>query len=187
MFGLLALLFLLVPIAELYVIVQVAGSLGVLETIAVLIGISVLGAWLVKREGLGIVARVQREVGSGRLPTDSVVDGFLVLFAGALLMTPGFLTDLMGILLLLPPTRAVIRVAALRWFRRRAAAAVASGVAGSGSATSSRFFVYDLRTTGNARPDVIDADVIDGEVIDVDPSDRTPPGRGDDPPRGIGR
>ncbi len=117
MIGLLALLFLVVPIAELYVIVQVTHSLGVLETIALLIGVSVVGAWLAKVAGLGVLNRLQQTVRQGRVPSAELVDGALVLFAGALMITPGFLSDVLAILLLLPPTRAVARGLLLRRIR----------------------------------------------------------------------
>lgn len=117
MIGLLALLFLLVPIAELYIIVQVTHSFGVPETIVLLIGISVLGAWLAKLAGLGVLNRLQQTVRQGRVPSAELVDGALVLFAGALMITPGFLSDCLAILLLLPPSRAVVRHALLRRIR----------------------------------------------------------------------
>jgi len=117
MVGVLALLFLVVPLAELYVIVQAADSFGVLNTIGALILISVVGAWLAKWAGVGVLRRLQSTVRQGRVPSGELVDGVLVLFAGALMITPGFLSDLLAILLLLPPTRAVFRSAVLRRIR----------------------------------------------------------------------
>jgi UPF0716 protein FxsA len=122
----LILLLIAIPIAELYVIVQVAQELGVLNTIALLIVISVVGAWLVKREGLGVLMRVQGQLAEGRTPTKDLVDGFILIVAGALMFAPGFLSDVVGILLILPPTRAVVRRLVLRSFRKR----VASGQMG---------------------------------------------------------
>jgi UPF0716 protein FxsA len=117
MFGLLALLFLVVPIAELYVIVQVTHGIGVPETILLLIAISVVGAWLAKLAGIGVLNRLQQTVRQGKVPSGELVDGALVLFAGALMITPGFLSDCLAILLLLPPSRAVVRHAVLRKIR----------------------------------------------------------------------
>ena len=117
MFGLLVLLFLVVPIAELYVIVQVTHGIGVPETILLLIGISVVGAWLAKLAGIGVLNRLQQTVRQGKVPSAELVDGALVLFAGALMITPGFLSDCLAILLLLPPSRAVVRHAVLRKIR----------------------------------------------------------------------
>ena len=90
--GLLGVLLILVPIAELYVIVQVASGIGVLETIALLILVSIAGAWLVKWQGLVTIARFQRQVAAGKVPTAEIVDGVLIILAGALLLTPGFLS-----------------------------------------------------------------------------------------------
>jgi UPF0716 protein FxsA len=117
MIGLLALLFLVVPIAELYVIVQVTHGIGVGDTILLLIGISIVGAWLAKVAGIGVLNRLQRTLRQGKVPSGELVDGALVLFAGALMITPGFLSDALAILLLLPPTRAVARHAVLRRIR----------------------------------------------------------------------
>ena len=119
MFVLLALLFLVVPIVEIYLIVQVAGGIGVPETILLLVAISVLGAWLAKVAGVSVLYRLQRTVRQGRVPSAEIVDGALVLLAGALMITPGFLSDMLAILLLLPPTRAVVRRVVLRRIRAR--------------------------------------------------------------------
>lgn len=105
----LALLFLVVPIIELYVIIQVAQAIGVFNTLGLLILDSIVGGWLMKREGLGVLRRLQAKLASGELPSTELIDGFLVLFGGALMLAPGFLTDLLGMALLLPPVRAVIR------------------------------------------------------------------------------
>jgi UPF0716 protein FxsA len=114
----LAVLFLVVPFAELAVIITVATQIGVLETIGLLILVSVVGAWLCKREGTGVLRRIRDSLDRGELPHREVVDGGLILLAGALLITPGFLSDCLGILLLLPPTRAVARHLVLGWFSR---------------------------------------------------------------------
>lgn len=142
MFGFLALLFLVVPIAELYLIVQVAGGIGVPETILLLIAISVVGAWLAKREGIGVLRRMQLTVAQGRVPSSEIVDGALVLLAGALMITPGFLSDGLAILLLLPPTRAVVRGAVLR--RIRAGGRVIRVITTSGPAPRRSGGVWDV-------------------------------------------
>ena len=117
----LALAFILVPLAELAVIVAVGEQLGLLPTL-LLLGVSVAGAWLAKREGLAAWRRFQQALAQGRVPTAEVADGAMILLAGALLLTPGFLSDVVGILLLLPPTRALARRLAPRlaqWRLRR--------------------------------------------------------------------
>ena len=117
MFPLLAVLFLAVPIAELYVLIQVGQWIGVLDTLGLLILVSIVGAWLAKREGLGVLRRIQTAMNAGRVPGNELIDGFLILLAAALMLTPGFLTDVLAISLLLPPVRAGVR----RILRRRLA------------------------------------------------------------------
>lgn len=119
MLGILALLFLVVPFLELFVILQVGRTIGALNTIGLLILVSVVGAWLVKREGLGVLRRAQLQMQRGRVPGNELVDGVLILFAGALLLTPGFLSDAAGILLLLPPVRFALRAFARRRLAHR--------------------------------------------------------------------
>jgi UPF0716 protein FxsA len=118
-FALLALVLILVPIAELYVIIQVGHVLGAVNTLALLVLISFAGAWLMKREGLSTWRRAQRQVEAGLLPGRELVDGALILLAGALLLAPGFITDTLGLLLLLPPVRAAGRTVARRRLQRR--------------------------------------------------------------------
>lgn len=121
MFAALALAFLIVPFVELFVLIQVGQALGAGPTIVGLILVSVVGAWLVKREGMGVLRRARQQVHNGQVPGQELVDGVLILFAGALLVTPGFLTDLFGILLLVPQVRALLRAASTAWLARRAA------------------------------------------------------------------
>jgi UPF0716 protein FxsA len=102
-------------VVELAVLIQVATWIGVLDTIGLLLLVSVLGAWIVKRQGVGLLRRVQAELAAGRVPGAALVDGLLLLHAGALLLVPGFVTDAFGLLLLLPPVRALVR----SWLRRR--------------------------------------------------------------------
>ena len=113
----LALLFLVVPLVELYVIIQVGQAIGALNTIGILLLDSVVGGWLMKREGFGIIRRIQDRLAQGRVPGNEIVDAFLILFGGALMLTPGFLTDLLGMALLIPPIRAVVRRVVARRFK----------------------------------------------------------------------
>jgi len=112
-------LFLVVPFVELYVIIQVGHVLGVVPTLALLVAISMLGASLCKREGLAVIRRIQDQLAERRLPGVALLDGALVLLAGALLLTPGFVTDGIGLLLLLPPVRAGARRILKRALLRR--------------------------------------------------------------------
>lgn len=105
----LVLLFIVVPIVEIYVIIQVGEAIGVLPTIALLIIDSVLGSWLMRSQGRAVWRRFQQTVQAGRVPAREVADGVLVIFGGALLLAPGFVTDILGFFLVLPPTRALVR------------------------------------------------------------------------------
>jgi UPF0716 protein FxsA len=113
-------LFLAIPFVELYIILEVVGpALGAPLTILLLAVDSVIGALLFKSQGRSVWRRFNRGLSEGRVPHREVVDGVLVIFGGAFLITPGFLSDIAGVLLLLPPTRAVIRRFVIRRLGRR--------------------------------------------------------------------
>jgi UPF0716 protein FxsA len=112
-------LFIVVPLAELYVILKVGDWLGILPTIALLAADSVLGSLLLRAQGRAVWQRFTETMAAGRVPRREVLDGVLVIFGGAFLITPGFLTDIVGLLLLLPPSRAVIRRYVTRRLGRR--------------------------------------------------------------------
>lgn len=112
-------LFIVIPLIEIAVIIQVGEALGVLNTIGLLLLISVVGAWLVKRQGLGVLRRIRQQQQAGQIPAAAMFDGALVLVAGALLLTPGFVTDAVGLLLLLPPVRTGVRAFLRRRFVAR--------------------------------------------------------------------
>src|SRR5688500_16104450 len=124
---LLVALFIAVPIAELAVIIQVGQAIGVWWTIAILVADSILGSLLMRSQGRAAWRRFNAALQAGRAPAREVVDGVLVIFGGALLLTPGFLTDIFGLLFLLPPTRAVIRRVFLRQAMRRITVTMAAG------------------------------------------------------------
>jgi UPF0716 protein FxsA len=116
---LLVVLFIIVPIAELAVLIQVGQLIGVWWTIALLVADALLGSLLARSQGRTAWQRFNDAVAAGRLPGREAIDGALVLFGGALLLTPGFLSDILGIALLLPPTRAVVRRVLVRRFAAR--------------------------------------------------------------------
>jgi UPF0716 protein FxsA len=120
MFGLVALFFLVVPVIELFVIVQVAGVAGAWTTIAALILISIAGTLLIRWQGIELARRLMATVQQGRLPRNELVDGALLLVAGVLLLLPGFLSDIVAVLLLVPPVRALLRPPTLAAARRMA-------------------------------------------------------------------
>jgi UPF0716 protein FxsA len=118
-------IFIVVPLAELYVILKVGDAIGWLPTIAILAADSLLGSWLLRSQGRAVWNRFNAALGAGRVPHGEVIDGVLIIFGGAFLITPGFLTDVIGLLLLLPPTRAMFRRVARRSIERRAVVSVA--------------------------------------------------------------
>ncbi len=155
---LLFLLFIVVPIAELYVIIQVGQAIGILPTIGLLLLDSVIGTWLLRQQGRATWRRFNAALQAGRPPAQETIDGGLVLLGGALLLTPGFLSDILGLVLLLPPTRAVVRRMLARRFLGRMAAGMARG-AGTrfggtrGGAPRDTPFGAPRDPRGRARPD----------------------------------
>jgi UPF0716 protein FxsA len=130
---LLVFVFIVVPIAELFVIIQVGQQIGVLWTIAILVADSILGSMLMRSQGRAAWRRFNVALQSGRPPAREVLDGVLVIFGGALLLTPGFLTDIFGLVLLLPPSRAVVRrILVHRYADRMIASAMRRGPGGFG-------------------------------------------------------
>jgi UPF0716 protein FxsA len=152
---LLILLFIVVPIAELYVIIQVGQEIGVLWTIALLIADSVLGSMLMRSQGRAAWRRFNAAIAEGRVPAREVLDGVLVIFGGALLLTPGFITDVFGLIFLLPPTRAIVR----RLLTRSALGRFRFVVAAPGSAARFR------RRPADPDPDYD----VEGTAREVDP------------------
>jgi len=114
--ALLVLLFIVVPLVELYVIIQVGQAIGVWWTLALLVADSVAGSVLMRSQGRAAWRRFQAALAEGRMPGREVLDGVLVIFGGAFLLTPGFVTDVLGAILLVPPTRALVRRVLVRRF-----------------------------------------------------------------------
>lgn len=119
--GRLALLFVIVPIVELILLIEIGQLVGLLPTIALVMFTGVTGAWLARAEGVRVFFQFQRELASGRLPGQSVLDGISVLIGGAFLLTPGVLTDVVGFSLLLPFTRRRIQARIRKRLERRVA------------------------------------------------------------------
>jgi UPF0716 protein FxsA len=103
------LLFTIVPLIELFLLVKLGTVIGIAPTILIVIFTGALGAWLARWQGLGVLRRVSEDLAAGRLPADALIDGLLILIAGAVLLTPGLLTDALGFVLLVPQGRAVVR------------------------------------------------------------------------------
>ena len=115
----LILLFIVVPIAEIYVIIQVGQAIGALPTVALLVLDSILGAWLLRSQGRRAWADFRDALATGRVPHREILHGALVIAGGAFLLTPGFISDAVGLLLLIPPTRAAIAAGITRMIVRR--------------------------------------------------------------------
>lgn len=113
--GKLFLLFALVPVAEIYVLVSVGGVLGVMPTIALVLLTALVGASLARMQGLATLMKIRASLDQGFMPAEELLDGVLIFLAGVVLLTPGFLTDITGLLILLPITRNVFK----RWLRKK--------------------------------------------------------------------
>jgi UPF0716 protein FxsA len=123
MLGRLALLFTIVPLAELYLLIKIGSHIGGLNTIVFVILTALLGAFLARLQGLRTLQQIQLSLSQGRIPAEEVIDGVLILAGGILLVTPGVLTDLFALVLLFPFTRTHFK----RWLRRRFDRMVATG------------------------------------------------------------
>jgi len=113
--ALLVILFIVVPIAELYVIIKVGELIGIWPTLALLLADAILGSLLLKHQGLRAWRRFNEAIAARRFPGKEVADGALILVGGTLLLTPGFLSDIAGLILLIPPTRALVRAGLKRF------------------------------------------------------------------------
>jgi UPF0716 protein FxsA len=121
-------IFIVVPLAELYVIFKVGEAIGVPLTILLLAVDSVVGSLLLKSQGRAVWRRFSETMAAGRMPHREVLDGVMVIFGGAFLITPGFITDVIGLVLLLPPTRALARRLLIRALGGRVAIGMAGAV-----------------------------------------------------------
>jgi UPF0716 protein FxsA len=167
---LLVVIFLLVPVVEIFVILQVGQIIGPFPTLALLIFESLLGAWLLKREGRAAWVSLQRAVASGRLPGQELVDAGLVLVGGTLLLAPGFITDVVGFFFILPPTRPLTRRLLVWLLVRRTARLTAraewvarqqAGPRGSGRAPGRQSGRPSGRSPGRAsRPLVVEGELV---------------------------
>jgi UPF0716 protein FxsA len=155
-----ALALLVVPIVEIYVIIQVGQVIGGWPTVALLIAESALGAWLIKREGRRAWNALRTSLQTGKMPGRELADAALVLVGGTLLLTPGFITDIFGFFFVLPFTRPLARRAMSAFFSRRLTTQL--GGPGLGG------FVPGAGTTDPTPPRPSSGDVIQGEVVDPD-------------------
>lgn len=107
--------FTLIPVAELYILIHLGGIIGGLNTVILVIVTGFIGAYLARMEGLNTMIKVRQNLNQGRMPAEELLDAFIILIAGLLLITPGLLTDTAGLLLLWPPTRNIFK----RYLRKK--------------------------------------------------------------------
>ncbi len=119
MFYRLLLLFTVVPFVELIVLIEVGKRIGTMATLAIIILTGVLGASLARVQGFLVFARIRNDLNMGKLPGDSLLDGLLILIGAIVLLTPGFITDILGFLLLFPGTRVLLRDPVQQYFRKK--------------------------------------------------------------------
>lgn len=152
----LLILFIAVPVIEIGLFVEIGGRIGLGPTLAVVILTAVVGTALLRHQGLDTLRRVQESLAQNRLPVAEMFDGLCLLFAGALLLTPGFLTDAIGFLLFVPPLRALAAGAIGRAIMRHGQVHVSgvSGVAPGGTGAHAQ----DPHPPGRGSPTVIDGD-----------------------------
>ncbi|TWU00523.1 phage T7 F exclusion suppressor FxsA [Botrimarina colliarenosi] len=151
----LLLLFTLLPMAEIYLLVTLFQTIGWFPTLLIALSTGVIGASLARSQGLATLSRITQEMSAGKAPADALVDGAMILLAGALLVTPGVLTDAFGFALLIPPLRSVLKPLLRAAFRRNL-----QRRSGPGGA------VYTW-SAGNPPPERRADQVIDAEVIEV--------------------
>ena len=113
----LVLLFIVLPAAELMLLLKIGARIGAMPTFALIVVTGIVGASLARQQGLSVIHRLQTDLGQGRVPAGPLADGVIILVAGALLVTPGVITDVVGFLCLIPACRALARALAMRWFR----------------------------------------------------------------------
>ncbi len=119
MFYKLFLLFAIIPVVELAILIKVGTVIGAGYTVLLVLSTAAIGAYLVKLEGIGIMARFQRNINEGAFPAEEIFDGAMVLVAGAVLITPGLITDLLGFILVFAPTREILKKHIRRYIERK--------------------------------------------------------------------
>lgn len=151
------LLFLAVPLIEIGLFVQVGGAIGLWPTLAIVVATAFLGTWLVRQQGALAMSQLRQSFGALNDPTEPLAHGAMILFSGALLLTPGFFTDAVGFALLIPPVRSAV----FRYFAARVKVQSFTMGGNMGGAET------EARTYRRG-----DEDVIDGEFEDVTPEKR---------------
>ncbi|HEX3019876.1 MAG TPA: FxsA family protein [Chitinispirillaceae bacterium] len=115
MFARLILLFTILPILELFILLQIGTKIGAFSTVLIVIGTAIIGASLARLQGINTIRRIRQSLSEGKIPAEELLDGFLIFIAGLLLVTPGLLTDLTGFLLLIPISRNKLKL----WIKKK--------------------------------------------------------------------
>lgn len=118
-FSKLLILFVIVPVTELYILIEVGKKIGGLTTIGIIILTGIIGAYLVKGQGFMILKKIQSDLNEGIIPGDSLIQGAIILAGGIFLLTPGFVTDIIGFIFLIPVSRRVVKKYLLKWLKRK--------------------------------------------------------------------
>jgi len=113
----LLILFVIVPVTELYILIEVGKKIGSLTTIGIIILTGIIGAYLVKGQGFMILKKIQNDLNEGIMPGDSLIQGTIILAGGILLLTPGFVTDIVGFIFLIPASRNIVKKYLLKWLK----------------------------------------------------------------------
>lgn len=113
----LLILFVIVPVTELYILIEVGKKIGSLTTIGIIILTGIIGAYLVKGQGFMILKKIQNDLNEGVIPGDSLIQGAIILAGGIFLLTPGFATDIIGFIFLIPVSRRVVKKYLLKWLK----------------------------------------------------------------------
>jgi len=117
LFTKLLMLFIIVPVTELYILIEVGKKIGSLTTIGIIILTGIIGAYLVKNQGFMILRKIQNDLNEGIMPGDSLIQGAIILAGGVLLLTPGFVTDILGFIFLIPISRNIVKKYLLKWLK----------------------------------------------------------------------
>jgi UPF0716 protein FxsA len=155
------LLFTIVPLVELSILIWIGGQTEWWVPILMVIGTGVAGSALARWQGWQVLQRIRADAAAGRMPADALIDAFLILIAGVLLVTPGVISDLLGVVLLIPPARAVVKRAVTAWIKRNIEVRV-------GHATSGFWSQTGANPASKQRDEIIDAQVLRTHVEDAE-------------------
>lgn len=191
MFFYLLLAFIGIPLIEIALFIEVGGAIGTPATIAVVIGTAFLGAWMLRRQGVSTAKTAQAKLQRGEMPVEQAFDGMFLVFAGGLLLTPGFLTDAIGFSLFIPQIRTALRSRIVERAKRSGTFHMSGSMSGSGMHyadeadmwTEQRPPANDAsspatgKTSGASSPKTIDGSVIESDTPDGTPGAKDSPWR----------